>query len=503
MSRSRSKKAAQPLFVMQALPPTLSRHILLLLPADARVRAGCVCVPWYILVRSPALALWREVDLTEDASVRGIYNPSKMLNSISRLALKDSGVRQRDVGILRLTTPVVDMDALKELVRVHKSTLTNLCVKANVWLSNALEPRVVFSLLRISPRLIVETPVSCTLDEASALREDKKLSKNLRVTGLICSDVLSETDAGDAVRDLQQHPLRSLAIGGCDGGAVAPLIRAAVEPLRLTSLCLQGCYVESVLEPLTYVLRDGSLRILGLYKQFFMIPPGIPNDVPIAAFCSALAASLTLRTLALSDIGLFLTAGGVSVLRAAASCVGLEELSIHRNPVSCLAASPCCAAAVGAVLGGMVSGQFGCMSLTTLDVADCSLTDVGLTPLVSALPGNTKLCTLSLGKLTKEFHSDKLFPAIQANESLMRLDAGGAEAELFVAQRRRARVYLLGSWRGKKRDSLGCSASCKQIDKRCICSSCKHPASSLLVLPSLSFSSCCLSLSPSLSVRGG
>ena len=433
MARSRSK-AAQPLFVLQALPPTLALHILLLLPADARVRAGCVCVAWYNLVRSPTLGLWRDVDLTEDAGCRP-FTPWTVFNSISRIAKQEYGVRKKGV-IARLKTPVMEVKRLKGMVTTHKDTLTSLVVHADVWLNNAVTPRDVFSMLRIAPRLIVETPVLCTPDEVSALREDKKLAKSLRVTGLICKHLHSAAQASDTVRDMQLHPLRALVVAECFNDAVAPLIRAAVEPLRLTSLGLRGCYGGRMLEPLTYVLRDGSLRTLAIYSRFLI--PGVEDR--IAAFCSALAASPTLRSLSLVNVGLLGMTGGVFVLRAAASCAGLEELSIPGNPVSSVIDGPCCAAAVGAVLGGMVSGQSGGTSLTTMDVAGCILADIGLKPLVSALHGNMTLRTLRLGSVSREFQRDELLPVVRANQTLMWLFADNSEAERLVAQRRRSRV---------------------------------------------------------------
>ena len=429
------EKKEKPLFVLQALPPALARHLLLLLPADARVRASCVCVAWYNLVHSPALALWREVDLSKDAGVRPISSWWTVFNSISHIALREYGVRQRDVGIVRLTTPFANADALKELVKTHKDTLSKILVHANAWLNNALEPRDVLSMLRTAPRLVVETPILCAPDEVGALREDKKLAKNLRVTGLVFKHLHLAAQASDAVQDMQLHPLRALVVAECAGEFAAPLIRAAVQPLHLTYLCLRGCHGEIMLEPLTFVLQNGSLRTLAIHSQCLFIQP--PDG--IAAFCSALATSLTLRSLLLVNVGLFQSVGGVSVLRGAALCVGLEELSITNNSVS-IPDSPCCAAAVGAVLGGMVSGQLGVTSLKSLDVANCDLATIGLKPLVSALSGNTTLHTLNLGYISKEFHRDELLPAVRANQTLLHLRAGYTEAELFVARRRRARV---------------------------------------------------------------
>ena len=132
----------------------------------------------------------------------------------------------------------------------------------------------------------------------------------------------------------------------------------------------------------------------------------------------ALRANTTLRCLQLDGAELWEDAEAVTaVLTALTAHLSLQKLQLINSDDTHVAA------AVGAALGLLVAAN--APALQELSVSCSSLGDVGLVPLVDALPRNTHLRLLGCAEtdMSNTFVHDRFLPAIRANTSLRELVA--------------------------------------------------------------------------------
>lgn len=139
-----------------------------------------------------------------------------------------------------------------------------------------------------------------------------------------------------------------------------------------------------------------------------------------ALLAAALRANSTLTSLTLSRAGVFSNAVvAVELLGSLTAHPSLRSLNLTQNRMV-----EADRAAVGAALGALVAAN--APALTVLEVFVCNLHDEGLRPLFEALPHNTHLRVLncSYNIMSDVFARDLLMPAVRANTSLRKLQAG-------------------------------------------------------------------------------
>jgi hypothetical protein len=137
-----------------------------------------------------------------------------------------------------------------------------------------------------------------------------------------------------------------------------------------------------------------------------------PAAVPLG---NALRANTTLTSVTLNHFFLFDDAAAATALLGALTAhPSLQKLDFAWN-YSDDDVAPAALAAAGAALGALLAAN--APALRELRLYGCLLTDVGLGPLVDALPGNTHLRVLVYGDnaITDAFERDRLLPAVRAN----------------------------------------------------------------------------------------
>jgi Ran GTPase-activating protein (RanGAP) involved in mRNA processing and transport len=140
-------------------------------------------------------------------------------------------------------------------------------------------------------------------------------------------------------------------------------------------------------------------------------------DEPSATLlANALRANSTLTDLTLEAVNLWSDpAAAELLLHAATAHPSLRKLELHSNRVNASTQ------AIGRALGALVAAN--APALEYVNLADCQLGEVGLGPLVEALPANTHLKTLRCyyNGVSAAFARERLLPAARANTSLRAL----------------------------------------------------------------------------------
>jgi hypothetical protein len=174
-------------------------------------------------------------------------------------------------------------------------------------------------------------------------------------------------------------------------------------------------------------------------------------DAPAAALMGdALRANSTLSTLTLVSSNLFADpAAAAALLGALTGHASLQTIML------CQEAAPTeqAMAFIAPALGGLIAAN--APALVALSLLFCNLGDVGMRPLMEALPHNTHLKALSCfgSDMSAAFARDVLLLAVRANTSLLSLNVGdphdaAVEAETLVAACRRLppRIARLEAW---------------------------------------------------------
>jgi hypothetical protein len=264
----------------------------------------------------------------------------------------------------------------------------------------------------------------------AAMRVQKLSVRPLDEAGVLA--LAADLPAHNCLKDVCLHraPLRTLAV-------LDAVVDAALA-LRLPSLTLYNCNVTPASAPaLARLISGGWLTELHVYNGTEQL-----LDQPAAALiAAALRATSTLTSLKLQAC--------IFWQHAAAATLVLDAVTAHRN----LRTLDLCvnriqqageqhAPALGAALGALVAAN--APALHELNLSYSGLDDVGLGPLVDALPLNTHLRSLNLDRIrcTNDFARARLLPAVRANTSLQHLSVQGNEflrdAEALVAARNAA-----------------------------------------------------------------
>jgi hypothetical protein len=394
---------------------------------DARARACVVCRAWNAALAERSL--WTCLDLSPASGVAVAITDAALRAAAARAGgqLDSLDLNERND---------VTYEAVLAVVTASGAMLRELRWRDNSESAGAelteLVSEQVEALLCAAPELrVFEADVGCeTVAEASRLLRGEPLFGPLRVGVLT---VGADGDEGEAAvlalaadvaghawlaeLTLERVPLNTAA-------AVDALVDAALAR-RLRAVELWHCQLSSASAPALARLLGGGLARLEISDI------QVPLDVPAAQLLSnALRASTTLTSLTLSNVGLWDDpAAAVLLLSSLVGHQCLRKLDLSRNSVN----TPALLGAAGATLGALVAASV--PALHTLNVTRCSLGDIGMGPLVDALPHNTHLHTLECGKnyITEDFARDRLLPALQANASLRKLalfDEFGEEDDL-------------------------------------------------------------------------
>ncbi len=215
---------------------------------------------------------------------------------------------------------------------------------------------------------------------------------------------------------------------GCAALASPAALDAVVDAClarRLTTVELGHADLSTASVPaLARLLGGGALTHLGVYGARPLL-----LDAPAAALLgSALRANATLTSLTLWAVQLWRDPGaGAALLGALTAHASLKMLRLDLNRARYF--DDVQRGAVFTALGALVAADT--PALRELHICGCGLADVGLGPLVDALPRNRHLLTLNCchNDMSEAFARDRLLPAVRANTSLRELSGGAGHGE--------------------------------------------------------------------------
>jgi hypothetical protein len=368
-------------------------------------------------------------------------------------------------GLLALNVtgcPEVTYNTLRAVLRGNPGLAELRCCSAlglpesgtsNTFLDVSLDTAEIEALLRVAPQLrLLATNASCTTTAlATQLLSNAPPFAALRVRHLQLgvdtgapAQPLAELDALAAAvathSSLDELQFNNLALDD----AVPALVDAALA-CRLRSLVFVNCNLSPVCAPaLARLLRHGAL------SELEVLGDGEPllDAAAAAVMGDALRGNTTLRYLELRDVGFWNDTEAAEVLLRGVAHSSVRSLCLVENRVGGGRHQ-----AAGDALGELIIANSA--SLRELEVNNCALGDVGLEPLVHALPHNTHLRVLdcSHNGMSEECARADLLPAVHANTSLRVLTADAVdlyctarEAEMVVGRRRRAADLAGAMW---------------------------------------------------------
>ncbi len=367
--------SAHPRTALAPLPLALALTIFALLPVDQRLRCLEVCRGWRATLVDHSV--WTHLDLSRTSGVPRRAATDALLRAAAARAR--GGLRSLDVsGCRRIRLPAVCavLEAAASLQTVRIYSWRTMVTAAGA-----------YALLRAAPKLpVIKIDLFCsTAAEAQRALSSEPPFGPLRVRTLSVCDA---TDA-DAVLSLagvvaQHSSLQVLQIRCC-GAWGLPVLDAIVDAAlrcRLLTLDLWNAdlspeCVQAVARLLINADALVELAIDGLDAPLL--------DEPAAVVLgSALLANKTLTTLSLRFLRVWRDAAVASALLGVLTLLAnLRTLSLASNYADDEAQQ----AAAGVLLGVLVAANL----LEELDVSFSQLGDVGLGPLVDALPHSTHL----------------------------------------------------------------------------------------------------------------
>jgi hypothetical protein len=292
-----------------------------------------------------------------------------------------------------------------------------------------------WSIVAPAPRLQVLTAefVSCVWEDAPRMLRAEPpfaLLQMRRTLSLYC-----ETDVGGmnhvcpslaALADAALQPeLSELDVWAADTAELALMgaLADAVLARRLRKLKLEECTAPAA-APLARLLAEGSL-------DAFHFGPLCDNGMPLfdaadaALVADALRVNTTLTELVLFRAGLGIDMRGSQLLLG--GLVGhpsLRELLIVGDAQDNWDDTEL----LGAALAALIAAD--APTLQVLVCRDLDLGDLGLTPVVEALPLNRHLCGLDMGdnRMSEAFARERLLPALRANTTLRELICANYES---------------------------------------------------------------------------
>jgi hypothetical protein len=393
-----------------SLPLALLLVIFALLPVDQRMRCAEVCRGWRdaLLERS----LWTQLDLSEASG--GLARPTT--KRLLRAAAARAGGQLHTLNVA--VCPGITQKALLAVVTANAGALREL----RAWhVDSALSGFAnIASLLRAAPQLrVFDADVACdSVADAQRLLRNEGAWAPLRLRKLqVRFDVQTEAAVLSLAADAAAHAslVQVLLIAApLNTPAALDAVVAAALANRFSTVALGACRLGPASTPaLARLLGGGALRslLIGLGNAQLL------NAAAAVVFGDALRANRTLKSLMLSHAALWRDpAVAVTLLGAVTAHGSLSHVILAHNPVGDAQN------AAGAALGALVAAD--APSLEYLDLPACGLQEAALRPLVDALPANTHLRTLLLGKVTASaaFLRDRLLPAVRSNASLTSLE---------------------------------------------------------------------------------
>ncbi len=388
-----------------------------LLPVDSRARACCVCRAWRDALADPAL--WALLDLSKESGV-----PADLRR---RRAVLNGAARRAKGRLHRLDATLTH----------GKSAHSNLwaVVVANGGSLRELRLRYAVSLatldgLRTAAPLLqrLEAELMCPSEElAAVLRAATSVAAlRLHVLYVSCGEGMGAPPGGiervapaaAALADATLQPeLSEVSVAHADAQrpeVLDALVDAALAR-RLRTLQLNDCTPPAA-APLARLLAGGALASL----QMMYCRAGPLFDAAGAALlATALRATTTLTSLDLEHAGLCRNMhAGDAVLGALVGHRSLRALRLTGERAVGVRA-------LGAALAALVAAD--APALQKLCIANNALGDVGLAPLVAALPRNRHLRVLDTrhNNMSEGFARERLLPAVRANAGLRDLTRGG------------------------------------------------------------------------------
>ena len=215
-------------------------------------------------------------------------------------------------------------------------------------------------------------------------------------------------------------PLRTVA-------AFDAVVDVAVT-LRLTRLELFSCRVS----PASIVALQRLLQVSDALRELVWSSARLHDTNVVPILTESLRSNRSLTSLSLKNASLWRNVDAAAALFGTLTGhAGLTSIAVSSNN----AAEAGAAAAAGALLGALVAAD--APQLCVLDISYNELGDIGLAPLVDALPHNTHLRELQCDRnaMSAEFARDRLMPALAANTGLRVLASLNAEADAFISAR--------------------------------------------------------------------
>jgi hypothetical protein len=427
-------RAAPSATTIASLPHAVLARVFERLPVDTRLRCCEVCRGWRHVLATER-SLWTALDLSETSGVT-----HEVTDALLRAAAAKAGGALETLDVTGCSG--LSLDAGLAVMTVDGGNLLEMRA------AGAFSPddgdravEVVTTLLHAAPRLrLLVADVYCEAAEATRMLRNEGVFQQLRIHELDV-DAFEADDAALTVfiAALAAHalPLMHLWLHDAqlDAADVLDALVDAALANRLAAVTLEGCELSPASAPsLVRLLGGGALTRLHIYGMGEQL-----LDAPAAALLAgALRTNTVLHDLKLSSMYLWVDLSAVmTLLTSLVAHPSLQSLNL------CDGVAPEHAACAGAALFALVAANV--PALTELHVRHCGLGDVGLRPLMDALPRNTHLRTLdiSFNRMSEAFARDVLLPAVRANTSLTELEteeahAGAVEAEAIASHRRRA-----------------------------------------------------------------
>ena len=452
--RTRSRSAAMdaamngPTFTFTSLPLELARRIFLALPVDRRAQAACVCRSWRDALADPAL--WTRLDISAPSGVNMTLNRDALLLGA---AARASGRLQTLQTLDARAQPArgVTLPALLAVLRANAGSLCELnvsVVEIGTPAAGNQYPPALIALLKASPclqRLHADVVVATCRYALHMLRAEAPWGPlRMRRLELCCRRrhrhdfALFAAAFADAALQPTMSALRLVNMSQADQPELLDLLLDGLLARRVPELCFARCKPKPA--QLVRLLAGGALKKLGI-EHSALDPAPLFDAAGAALVAAALRTNTTLELLILTDAGLYRDPTAASILLAAlighpTLCqlmIGSEGGGAHLS-------------LLGAAVGVIVAAN--APALHTLRIMDIPLLEVGLAPLLDALPLNSHLRELDIFytrrvcSLSREFTRDRLLPAVCANTSLRFFKCDGepdpnvAEAVRLVDKRR-------------------------------------------------------------------
>ena len=438
------------------LPLPLAHRIFLLLPVDVRARCSCVCRGWRDALAEPAL--WTRLDLSRHD--RGRSDADVLLRGASGRARGQVTYLNVSNGHLRISP-----QALLQVVSANARCLRELRVDVVESLHDEQDTTLtVEALSRAAPQLqVLDLSVTCNVQRALFLM---RAGPPLRLRGLSVrfqehgiprwnlSDSVADVRAFAALlHDATQQPaLENVGLYCLDTanlGVMDVLVDAALSRQRLVALEFHICTPPAA-APLARLLAGSGLKKLAwnitarLDQNLGIVCPAVEATPLLDAAGAALVADALRANTALIDLR-FTLARLCDDLDAAVAL--LAALVGHRSlrMLQVVGERPHNPAVLGAALAAIVAAD--AAALKIVFVPENTLGDVGLAPIVDALPRSQHLPALVIydNGMSEHFVLEQLLPALHANASLRILmctdehsGPAAAEAQALVENRHRA-----------------------------------------------------------------